>query len=202
MALYSIGLLGTVAALAVPAHADTAPAGGHGKAVGGLSVAATVAKDTFAAGDPITLHVEVKNAGDKAVEVTSHIATHETHFDPFRVVLYWPGPSREGCKGPHTGRRSRVISLTGARDKSAPVKVTLEPGKTFAHDIDIGAWAARDENKQKAITPGFYQVRVEYTHGEGKAKRKAVSKVVGFTVSGTVTGDMCKSNPGWRYFGP
>ena len=196
-------LLGPVAlaALATPARAESRPVGGHGKAVSGISVAATVAKDTFAAGDPITLHVEVKNAGKKAVDVTSHVQANEMHFDPFRVVLYWPGPSRDGCKGQYTGRRSRVISLVGERDKSAPVTVTLEPGKTFAHDIDIGAWAAGDANK-KAIAPGFYQVRVEYSHGEGKARRKAVSKVVGFTVSGTVTGDMCKANPGWRFFGP
>ena len=132
--------------------------------------------------------------------------THERHYDWTRIELTYPSPSREGCSGPRTGSKKRVLRFVDERDKSAPVKVTLAPGKSLTAELDLNDWAGRRVNGAKPIAPGWYKVRVVYEVDASEWSDPDVwhgrtrSKPFPLTVSGEPRGDMCPRNPGWKFF--
>ena len=196
--------LAAAVAAAVFAFAASASARAEpfGKASGGLAVGVGADKERYSAGDPILLTITLKNVGKKALAVRSHVATHETHLDWHRVVLAYPTPSREGCRGRFTGRGERRLALDDERDKSAPVTATLEPGATLVHTVDLQDWAGRKRNGARAVEPGFYQVEVVYeVQGEKDAWVGRVrSNRARFTIDGAPPAGRCARNPGWQYW--
>jgi len=149
--------------------------------------------------DAIDLTITLANRAGKNTYF-SHVEAGERHYDPFLVELVWPSPGPKGCAAGAAVRKSRAIALWEDRDKSAEVMVTLGPGKSFSHTVDLDAWARRPVNGSLPIAPGWYKVRVVYdgtTGGSGAWAGKARAPDVRLTVTGTPSGDMCPKNPGW-----
>jgi hypothetical protein len=149
--------------------------------------------------DAIDLTLTLTNRAGKNTYF-SHVEAGERHYDPFLVELVWPTAGPGGCAAGAAVRKSRTIGLWDERDKSAPVMVTLGPGKSFSHTVDLDAWARRKVNGSVPIGPGWYKVRVVYdgtTGGSGAWSGKVRAPDVRLTVSGAPSGDMCPKNPGW-----
>lgn len=155
---------------------------------------------------PLFATLALKNISKQPVTIYSHVATHETHYDWFRVKLRYPGPSREGCSRRFVGRRSRWVRFVDARDKSAPVTKRLAPGQTLSHRLDLRAWARRKVNGRFALGGGFYKLQAEYHVGKAEAQSAKVwggtlrSKPLRLEVVGKWQRGVCKKNPGWDRF--
>lgn len=88
----------------------------------------------------------LKNAGNKALTVLSHVEAGERHYDWYTLRL-------EDAHG-----NSRTLRLIAARERSAAVPATLKPGESLEHAVDVLSWAAREVNGGKALSAGSYKV--------------------------------------------
>ncbi|MBP9085222.1 MAG: hypothetical protein KBG15_03850 [Kofleriaceae bacterium] len=92
-------------------------------------------------GAPGVVSVGLFNRGATTVCVESHIATHEIQDDRLEVSVATRNKPRTAV----------VVRFSDDRDKSAPVIVTLPPGATAWHDLDVVAWAARSVNGRRKL---------------------------------------------------
>ncbi len=194
-------------AVALPSHAAPQPRRKErlalSEAVGGLQLAAGLASEKVQAGKPVLLEVQLRAVGARRLVVRSHVQSSERHYDYFSVTLRYPTPSREGCRARFNGRGEQRITLVDARDKSAPVAVTLGgPGEGVRHQIDLAAWAARVVNGRKGIAPGFYKVVVRYQvkPEPGVWSGTLEAPPLHLTVEGKPPPGRCPTNPGWDAF--
>ncbi|MBN2497018.1 MAG: hypothetical protein JXR96_20670 [Deltaproteobacteria bacterium] len=113
-------------------------------------------------GEPIPLTISLTNHGPEMLRVYSHVATHETHLDPFAARLV----PTSTCPLPSSLRDrpvARTLCFSDARDKSAPVYKNLRQGEFIRHRVDLQAWASRAVNGGKPIMRGCYQLEMSYT---------------------------------------
>ena len=101
------------------------------------------------------IELQLQNVGPDPLEVLSHVQAQETHLDWFRLIL------RDSQGG------TRELRLMDDRDKSAPVRVNLEPGASLRHAVSLTAWAQRSINGSQPIQPGSYQVSASYETPRG-----------------------------------
>jgi hypothetical protein len=103
-----------------------------------------------------SIRITVKNISKKTITAYSHVECGEKHYDWFEV---------EGLTPDHD---KLYFSFTDDREKSAPIIVSLKPGKSFSHTISLSAWAVRAGNKEMMKKAGFnylphgIQIRVKY----------------------------------------
>lgn len=91
-------------------------------------------------GAGVTLALE--NVGSQPLEVLSHVmAAGERHYDWFTVIV-----------------GEREFKLQADRNRSGFVRVTLAPGESLRHEIDLAAWAAR---QGVSLTTGALRARYE-----------------------------------------
>jgi len=103
-------------------------------------------------GTSVVFHLE--NTGKTKLEVWSHVATHETHLDWYALQLTRDDKVRE-------------LRFVDDRNRSAPIKVTLDPGGRLHHKVDVAAWAARGANGSQPLTPGSYTAKATYEVSDG-----------------------------------
>lgn len=194
---------GLVLALARPVAA--APT--FGPSSGGLALALTAAPVKGA----LTIDVTIANTSDHPITLWSHVATHEMQFDWLEVEVSWRGARLErdharvrrgpGVRHPlHkvcTARITQTIRFMDDRDKSAPVAVTLAPGTTVHHAIDLAQWAGRAVNGALALPPGRYELRATYrVTGEPAMWNGAISSpAIAARIPGAVANDRCDQAP-------
>ena len=99
-------------------------------------------------GSVVTVHL--KNTGATPLQVMSHVEAGEIHLDWYSIDL----TDSQG--------NTRTLKLLDARERSAPVQVSLAPGKTVDHNVAVTDWASRSVNGGKALVPGVYTVRAKY----------------------------------------
>jgi hypothetical protein len=103
-----------------------------------------------------SIRITVKNISKKSITAYSHVECGEKHYDWFEV---------EGLTPDH---EELYFDFTDSRERSAPVIVTLKPGKSFSHTLSLAAWAERGGNKAMLKKAGFnylprgIQIRVKY----------------------------------------
>ena len=145
-----------IVACAGSTHADKAPAEARvqdrsvsiawGPAVSDLRLGLSVD------GTSVVFHLE--NVGKAKLEVWSHVATHETHLDWYALQLVHNGNARE-------------LRFVDDRNRSAPIKTTLDPGAQLSHKVDVAAWAARAANNSQPLAPGSYRATATYDVTDG-----------------------------------
>lgn len=91
--------------------------------------------------EPGVVSVGICNSGTTTLCVESHIATHEMQDDRVELTVATRGKPRSAV----------VVRFSDDRDKSARVIVTLSPGATVWHDLDVVAWAARSVNGSRKL---------------------------------------------------
>jgi hypothetical protein len=103
-------------------------------------------------GGVVELHLE--NVGTQPLKVLSHVDAGELHFDWYRLRL-------EDAQG-----RSTTVRLLDARERSAEISATLDPGGSLTHRVNAADWARRDG---QPVSPGTYKVWATYdvTIGDG-----------------------------------
>ena len=94
--------------------------------------------------------LSLENVGTQPLTVLSHVNAGESHLDWFTLHV------RDG-KG-----AARDLRMVADRDKAWRVKVTLEPGKSLQHRVDIQRWAARPVNGNAQLAAGSYELRATY----------------------------------------
>jgi hypothetical protein len=94
--------------------------------------------------------LSLENVGTQPLTVLSHVNAGEMHLDWFTLRL------RAGSGA------ARDLHLLADRDKSGRVKVTLEPGKSLQHRVDVQRWAARPVNGNAPLAAGSYELRATY----------------------------------------
>jgi hypothetical protein len=181
---------------------------GFGRPENGLSLGIEVLDAQHA-----RIAVVVKNVTDHPIALLSHVATNEKHYDWYQIRIAWPLArtvhvlGREGAPGKKIcgGRGERIVPLYGARDKSAPVKVTLGAGEQLRHEIDVASWAARSGaldadgllTDTRPLGGGWYELSVTYSvAGKKGVWNGTISSVpVRIARTGPRAYDMCDS--GW-----
>jgi hypothetical protein len=93
--------------------------------------------------------LSLENVGTQPLTVLSHINAGEVHLDWYSLHLRDPRGT------------TRTLQLWDDRNKSAQIKVTLEPGKSLSHRVDIQRWASRPHNGG-ALPDGTYELRATY----------------------------------------
>lgn len=84
------------------------------------------------------VELSLENTGEGDLAVLSHVAAAgEDHLDWFTV--------RVGA---------RELRLLDERNRSAPVRATLAPGEAVSHTVDLAAWALRERNGARELSPG------------------------------------------------
>jgi hypothetical protein len=94
--------------------------------------------------------LSLENVGAAPLRVLSHVNAGEIHLDWFTVELR------------DRGGAERTLHLMAARNKSGRVEVTLAPGQSLQHRVDLQAWAVRAENDGKELAEGDYALRATY----------------------------------------
>lgn len=95
--------------------------------------------------------VTLRNVGAGALDVLSHVDVGEEHLDWYTLWLGTPG-----------GAEPRALRMFASRHESALVKVSLAPGATVVHRVDLQAWARREINGAAPIAPGTYELAADY----------------------------------------
>jgi hypothetical protein len=122
-------------------------------------------------GTSAVFHLE--NVGKAKLEVWSHVATVETHLDWYALLLVHNGSARD-------------LRFVDDRNRSAPIKVTLDPGARVSHKVDVAAWAARAANNSQPLAPGSYSATATYEVTDGPVWHgKLASGQVALTVPRT-----------------
>ena len=62
----------------------------------------------------------------------------------------------------------RTLHLMAERNKSGRVEVTLAPGQSLEHRVDLQAWAVRPDNGGKDLAEGDYELRASYEVAPGE----------------------------------
>jgi hypothetical protein len=118
------------------------------------------------------VELSLENVGTQPLTVLSHVNAGEIHLDWFTLRL------RDGSGG------TRALHLLADRDKSGGVKVTLEPGKSLQHRVDVQRWAARPANGSAPLSAGSYELRATYEveagepHWSGKLEAGPVTLTI------------------------
>jgi hypothetical protein len=94
--------------------------------------------------------LSLENVGTQPLTVLSHVNAGDIHLDWFTLHL------RDGRGA------TRDLRMVANRDKAGRVKVTLEPGKSLQHRVDIQRWAGRPINGNAQLAAGSYEVRATY----------------------------------------
>jgi hypothetical protein len=94
--------------------------------------------------------LSLENVGTQPLTVLSHVNAGESHLDWFTLHLR----DSKGAK--------RDLRMVADRNKAGQVKVTLEPGKSLQHRVDIQRWAARPTNGNAPFATGSYELRATY----------------------------------------
>jgi hypothetical protein len=194
----------TVCLAAAGAYAAPPDRGGgllFGAPVRGVALGCRLAAKQVKNGEAVWIELALRNVGEQPVALRSHVQADERHYDWFEVELTYPTPSREGCNGRYAGKRRQVVRLVAAREKSAPITVTLAPGKELVHRLDLAAWARR-QGSTSAIVAGFYQLRPRYTvRGEKTVwAGRLTCPALQLVVEGKPPAGRCARNPGWQFF--
>jgi len=129
------------------------------KPSGDLELTATVQPEVM------KVQLALHNVGKKPITVRSYINAGERHYDPFEIVLEWPGLDGKAC----TKRNHLDLELSDARKKSAAVDETIQPGQSLVHEIDVPAWAKRGVNGGTVLGGGYYKVTARYRVSGEKA---------------------------------
>jgi hypothetical protein len=94
--------------------------------------------------------LSLENVGTQPLVVLSHVNAGEVHLDWFLLRL----------KDSHG--TVRELHLLDDRDKSGRVQVTLTPGKSLQHRVDVQRWATKPANGSAALHDGSYELRAVY----------------------------------------
>jgi hypothetical protein len=98
-----------------------------------------------------TLCLLLRNIGTCPVTVLSHVLAEE-HFHFDWVVL---------CLESDSGER-HMLRLIDDRDRSAEVKVRLDPGASLKHSVDLVVWLKKRLLKVSRLGAGTYKVSATY----------------------------------------
>jgi hypothetical protein len=93
--------------------------------------------------------LSLENVGGAPLRVLSHVNAGDIHLDWFTIEL------RDGRGA------ERTLHLMAERNKSGRVEVTLAPGQSLQHRVDLQAWAARGDNGGE-LAAGDYALRATY----------------------------------------
>ena len=107
------------------------------------------------AGGAGVAELSLENIGGTPLRVLSHVNAGEVHLDWFTLEL-------------RDRRGERTLHLMAERNKSGRVEVTLAPGQSLEHRVDLQAWAVRPDNGGKDLAEGDYELRASYEVPSGE----------------------------------
>ena len=94
--------------------------------------------------------LSLENVGAQPLQVLSHVNAGEVHLDWYSLRL-------RDDKG-----AVRELHLLDDRDKAGQVQVTLAPGQSLKHRVDVQRWAGRPANGSASLHDGVYELRAVY----------------------------------------
>lgn len=98
------------------------------------------------------VNIYLKNSGPDSVKVFSHVKADRIHLDPFVLFL----------KRKNVNENYKEIRLLGERARSAPVYLILKKDEVIVHNVDLLFWLHAGINGDNEITPGTYELKLEY----------------------------------------